>query len=64
MNRFLIGEPAMNTSSNEMLRGFVRVFPALLFVVASLVFVSVPYVLGHHPGEVANSVQVLERHTS
>lgn len=43
----------MNSDLKAFLQPLVRVVAATLFAVCSVAFVSVPYVLGHQPGEPA-----------
>ncbi|WP_168708530.1 hypothetical protein [Hydrogenophaga sp. PAMC20947] len=41
----------MNTDLKNFLQPIVRVVAATLFAVCTVAFVSVPYVLGQHPGD-------------
>lgn len=47
----------MNTDLKNFLRPLVQVIAATLFAVCSVAFVSVPYSLGHVPGEPTSLAQ-------
>lgn len=45
--------PCMNTDLQSFLRPLAQVIGATLFAVCTVAFVSMPYVLGHFPGDPA-----------
>lgn len=57
--------PAMNHDLQNFIVTVVTraVLPALLLV-AAVSFITMPYTLGHHPGEAAASPQAAARHTT
>jgi len=59
--------PTRTFTMNHDLKNFIKtvvtraVLPALLLV-AAVSFITMPYTLGHHPGEAAASPQAVARH--
>ena len=55
------------TAMNHDLRNFIvtvvtRAVLPTLFLVGAVAFITMPYTLGHHPGEAAASTQAAARH--